>query len=224
MKNTIPVFALERRPLYRFGMEAFEQLKTMRERAGLTQEELAKLAGTSQPQVRRLEAGERELTVPWARKLAPHLGVTPAEIIFPEGRKPLTLSIVGRVGASTDGRVVHDSDQGPFGEIQAPIGARGNEAVVEVDGHSMGIYAPDGSLILYEKREDPPQDNMLGEVCVVGLPDGRVLVKRLLRGSRRGLFDLESVVGDTLKDQAVSWAAVVLVVVHPKQARKLRVA
>lgn len=224
MKNTNPVFALRKRSLYRFGMEAFEQLKALRERAGLTQDELAKLAGTSQPQVNRLETAERELTVPWAKRFAPHLGVTPAEIIFPEGRKPFTLNIVGRVGASTDGRVVHESDQGPFGEIQAPIGARGTEAVVEVDGHSMGIYAPDGSLILYEKREDPPQDNMLGEICVVGLPDGRVLVKRLLRGSRRGLFDLESIVGDTIRDQVVSWAAVVLVVVHPKQAKRLRVA
>lgn len=225
MKNTNPVFALPRRPLYRFGMEAFEQLKTLRERADLTQEELARLAGTSQPQVRRLESGERELTVPWAKRFAPYLGVTPAEIIFPEGsKKPLTLSIVGRVGASTDGRVEHGSGQGPFGEIHAPIGARGTEAVVEVDGHSMGIYAPDGSLILYENRQDQPQDNMLGEICVVGLPDGRVLVKRLLRGSRRGLFDLESIVGDTIRDQKVEWAAVVLVVVHPKQAKRLRVA
>ena len=219
------VFEPEKRPIYRFGMEAFEQLKQMRERAGLTQDDLAKLAGTSQPQVRRLESGERELTVPWARRLAPHLGVTAADIVFPDtAKRAMTLNIVGRVGASTDGHVVQESDHGPFGQIQAPIGARGTEAVVEVDGHSMGIYAPDGSLILYEKREDPPQDNMLGEVCVVGLPDGRVLVKRLLRGSRRGLFDLESVVGETMRDQRVNWAAVVLVVVHPKQAKRLRVA
>lgn len=206
-------------------MEDFERLRELREGAGLSQKDLARMAGTSQPQINRLESGERELTAPWAKRLAPHLGVTPVDLIFPEmSKKPLTLNIVGRVGASTDGEVIQETDHGPFGEIQAPLGARGTEAVVEVSGHSMGIYAPDGSLILYEKRHDPPQDNMLGEVCVVGLRDGRVLVKRLLRGSRRGLFDLESVVGDTLRDQIVEWAAVVLVVVHPKQAKRLRVA
>lgn len=205
-------------------MEDFERLKELREVAGLSQLELAKMAGTSQPQIKRLESGERELTAPWAKRLAPYLGVSPVDLIFPEmSKRPLTLNIVGRVGASTDGEVIQETDHGPFGEIQAPLGARGTEAVVEVSGHSMGIYAPDGSLILYEKRHDPPQDNMLGEVCVVGLRDGRVLVKRLLRGSRRGLFDLESVVGDTLRDQVVEWAAVVLVVVHPKQAKRLRV-
>ena len=35
---------------------------------------------------------------------------------------------------------------------------------------------------------------------------------------------LDSLVGDTLEDQRVSWAAVVLVVVHPRQARRLRLA
>jgi DNA-binding XRE family transcriptional regulator len=224
MKNTIPVFALKRRPVYRIGMEDFEHLRELRDRNGLTQKDLARLAGTTQPQINRLETGERPLTPQWAKRLAPHLGTTPVEIIFPEmSKKPLTLPIVGRVGASTDGEVLQESDHGPFGEITAPLGAKGTEAVVEVGGHSMGIYAPDGSLILYDNRHDPPQENMLGEVCVVGLPDGRVLVKRLLRGSRRGLFDLESVVGETMRDQIVDWAAVVLVVVHPKQAKRLRV-
>jgi hypothetical protein len=88
----------------------------------------------------------------------------------------------------------------------------------------MGMYAPDGSLILYESRFDPPHEDMLGEVCVVGLLDGRMLVKRLLRGSRRGLFDLESIVGNTMKDQVVTWAAVVTQVIHPRHARHLRMA
>lgn len=198
-------------------------LKELRDALGLTQQQLAEKAGTSQPQIKRLEAGERELTVPWAERIAPHLGVTPVELMFPKTRPgPKTLPIVGRVGASTDGAVIQDNDHGPFGEISAPLGARGTEVAVEVAGHSMGIYAPDGSLILYEDRQDPPREDMLGEVCVVGLPDGRVLVKRLLRGSKRGLFDLESIVGELMRDQRVEWAAVVSVVVHPRQARKLR--
>jgi hypothetical protein len=164
------------------------------------------------------------LTKEWADRLAPHLGVSPSELIFPGASEHRTLTIVGRVGASTDGTIIHDSDQGPFGEISVPIGAIGTEAVVEVTGHSMGMYAPDGSLILYESRFDPPHEDMLGEVCIVGLPDGRALVKRLLRGSRRGFYDLESVVGNTMRDQVVAWAAVVTQVIHPRHARRLRIA
>lgn len=205
---------------YHSGMD---HLRALREAADLTQKELAELVGTSQPQIKRLESGDRELTPAWAKKLAPHLGVTAMQIVFPEengARKKLP--IVGRVGASTDGSILQDTDHGPFGEIYAPIGARGTEAVVEVDGGSMGIYAPDGSLILYNDRRDPPQDDMLGQVCIVGLPDGRTLVKKLLRGSKRGLFDLESVVGQTMTDQRVEWAAVVQIVIHPQLARKMR--
>lgn len=199
-------------------------MKELRERQEMTQDELAKLVGTSQPQIRRLETGEREMTPIWAKRLAPHLNVSPVKLAFPdEDTKITTLKIVGRVGASIDGKVLQDTDQGPFGEVIAPLGASGNEVAVEVSGPSMGTYAPDGSLILYNNRRDPPRDDMIGEVCVVGLPDGQVLVKKLLHGSKRGLFNLDSLVGDTIKDQRVDWAAVVLVVVHPRQAKRLRI-
>src|SRR5688572_17395794 len=104
MKNTIPVFALQNRPVYRNGMTAepklFDQkhLREFREAADLKQQQLADLIGTSQPQIRRLEAGERELTKEWAVKLSPHLGRSPVELMFPkELRTQKTLSIVGRV-------------------------------------------------------------------------------------------------------------------------------
>jgi phage repressor protein C with HTH and peptisase S24 domain len=66
---------------YQFGMPS---LRALREQKGLSQAKLASLAGTSQPQIKRLEDGERELTKAWAERLAPHLGVTPEEILFPD--------------------------------------------------------------------------------------------------------------------------------------------
>ncbi|GLK69211.1 XRE family transcriptional regulator [Hansschlegelia plantiphila] len=67
---------------YQFGMSA---LKDAREAAGLTQSRLAELAGTSQPQIRRLEAGEREFTKQWAERLAPYLKRTAQELMFDDG-------------------------------------------------------------------------------------------------------------------------------------------
>lgn len=61
-----------------------EHLRLLREKAGLTQAQLAEQAGTSQPQIRRLENGERELTRAWAERLAGPLHTTAVALVFPE--------------------------------------------------------------------------------------------------------------------------------------------
>lgn len=58
-------------------------LRHFRTKAGLSQQALATAAGTSQPQIKRLEAGERTLSKKWAEQLAPHLGVTAETLMFP---------------------------------------------------------------------------------------------------------------------------------------------
>ncbi|MBX4335664.1 helix-turn-helix domain-containing protein [Bartonella raoultii] len=57
-------------------------LKFFRQKIGLTSKQLAELAGTSQPQIFRLENGQRKLTKEWAVRLAPHLEVTPKQLLF----------------------------------------------------------------------------------------------------------------------------------------------
>lgn len=59
-------------------------LKFFREKMGLSAKKLAELAGTSQPQIFRLENGHRKLTKEWAVRLAPHLSVTPKQLMFSE--------------------------------------------------------------------------------------------------------------------------------------------
>lgn len=58
-------------------------LRHFRMQAGLSQQALATAAGTSQPQIKRLEAGERTLSKKWAEQLAPHLGVSAETLLFP---------------------------------------------------------------------------------------------------------------------------------------------
>ncbi|MDA4844102.1 LexA family transcriptional regulator [Hoeflea poritis] len=57
-------------------------IRQRREALGLTQAQLAERVATSQPQIRRLEAGERQLTKEWAERIAPHLGLSPSELMF----------------------------------------------------------------------------------------------------------------------------------------------
>lgn len=82
------------------------RLRRIRESLELSQQALASLAGTSQPQIRRLEAGERKLTVEWAKRLAPHLGVTAKELLFDESEASsgddLTAGLISAASALDD--------------------------------------------------------------------------------------------------------------------------
>lgn len=47
------------------------------------------------------------------------------------------------------------------------------------------------------------------------------MVKRLLRGSLKGRFDLESVVGPVRTNAKIRWAAHITAIVPPHQARRI---
>ena len=63
--------------------------------------------------------------------------------------------------------------------------------------------ADDGALIYFEDQRSSPSSDMLGQVVVVETDTDEVLVKRLLRGSAPGLYDLESVAGPTRRASAM---------------------
>ena len=62
---------------------------------------------------------------------------------------------------------------------------------------------------------------MLGHVVVVETDTDEVLVKRLLRGSKPGLYDLESVAGPVRSDARLRWAAHITAIIPPFQARRI---
>ena len=60
------------------------KLRELRNANNLSMAQLGELAGTSGQTIERLEKGKMELTKTWAKKLAPHLGTTAKELMFPE--------------------------------------------------------------------------------------------------------------------------------------------
>lgn len=62
--------------------------------AGLNDPQLAKATGTTKQQIFKLRRGERKMTVEWARRLAPRLGVSWQDVIEPddprEARPPVS--------------------------------------------------------------------------------------------------------------------------------------
>ena len=203
---------------YQFGMSV---LKDLRARAGLSQAQLAALANTSQPQIKRLEDGERKLTREWAERLAPHLGVTPDQIVFPEER----MNVIGVKGIISGGGTIETGDEQPdpsgnLFEITVPFPVPDDAIAFVVRGESMWPrYDPDDVVICSAPSDDPRR--LLGWEAAVATPDGHRYLKRLLEGSKKGLYTLESHNAGPIRDVRLKWASEVLATVRARRWNRL---
>lgn len=184
-------------------------------------------AGLSEDAIRNMRravaADERQgVSTATIFALAPVLHTSPSWLIEGMGPNETVLSrILGYAGADTEGRLIQ-GDSDPVNEF-APVPPGGTSASVAVHlkGSSMRGIADDGALIYFEDQRTPPTPDMIGYPCIVELEDGRVLFKRLLRGSAPGLYDLESVAGEPIRDVRLKWAAEPTAIIPPRQARRI---
>ena len=207
-------------------MDLHERLQAARRHAGFaTAKDAAEALGISYPTYAGHENGQSGFRAPTVEIYARRFKVSYEWLMSGRGTmlgsSPRTATIVGRAGASTDGRIMYAESDGGLGAVLLPEGADTESVAVEIEGYSMGFLA-DGALIFYSETHSAPTDDMLGMIVIVGLEDGSVLLKRLLRGSDRGLYDLESINGPILRDQKVQWAAHIDSIVPPWRAKRLR--
>jgi hypothetical protein len=87
------------------------------------------------------------------------------------------------------------------------------------EGETGGLAEP-GALIFFDLPRSPPSADMLGHVVVLETAARDVIARRLLRGSRRTLFDLEAP-GGVMKDVPLLWAAHISAIIPPQQARRI---
>ena len=78
--------------------------------------------------------------------------------------------------------------QGPFDDVDAPLDSKPTTVAVQVRGHSLGVLF-DNWLVFYDDIRNPPDDSLVGRMCVCGLSDGRVLIKSLKRSPQTGLVE-----------------------------------
>jgi hypothetical protein len=77
---------------------------------------------------------------------------------------------------------------------------------VQVRGHSLGVLF-DNWLVFYDDIHNPPDDSLVGRMCVCGLSDGRVLIKSVKRSPQTGLWNLLSNTEPPIYDVGLDWAA-----------------
>jgi phage repressor protein C with HTH and peptisase S24 domain len=204
-----------------------DRIRRVREdRLGISQEAFADRLGVKRGAVGNWELGKgikRENLL----KIAQEAGVSFDWLATGRGSEDAsglpqtTVPIVGRVGANPDGTILYSDGDDPGDRVRLAPGTDANSVAVLVVGDSMGPGYRSGSLLFYEARHEPPTKDMLGEVVIVALDTGEVLLKRLLRGSAPGLYDLESVNGGMRSDCRVAWAARVSAIVPPWKAHEL---
>lgn len=176
-------------------------LKKLREKKGWTQEDAAGQFGLSTGGYIKIENGERDLKGKRIQQAADIYGVTIRDIVD----LPQTCQLVGFVGAGAAANYYSIADS-PFEEVPMPENGTPETVAVEIRGESLGALF-DRWLVYYDDVRYPPTPDMMRKLCVVGLVDGRVLIKKLLRGSEPGLFHLLSATEGIIEDVEIEWAA-----------------
>lgn len=198
-------------------------LRAWRESKNITLERLAELVGMTHQNLGKIERGRVPLGEQHLPALADAFGIEVGDLFRNPARDrgEQMVPVIGYVGANPDGEVLFSTgDQ--LGELTPiPPGGSDRSVALWVKGHSMRGTADDGSLIYFENQHTPPTPDMLGHVVVVETETGEVLIKRLLKGSNKGVYDLESLAGPRREDVRLRWAAHISAIVPPHMARRI---
>ncbi|WP_207633223.1 phage repressor protein [Devosia aurantiaca] len=99
-----------------------------------------------------------------------------------------TVPVVGYVGAGAEAHFYALSD-GELDRVPAPDGATPETVAVEIRGESLGPLF-ERWLVHYDDVRSPITQDLVGQLCVVGLPDDRVLVKKIRRAKSKGMASM----------------------------------
>lgn len=129
-----------------------------------------------------------------------------------------SVAIVGKVGAGAEIFAFDDSIKGAgIGEVERPPGIAGSIVAVQVEGDSMLPAYRDQDILFYTRDGADDWTRHVGDECVVKVHDGRVFVKVLKRGGKKGHATLSSYNATDIEDVRIDWAAPILWV---KRARR----
>lgn len=113
--------------------------------------------------------------------------------------------LVGYVGAGAEAHFYAES-QGPFDMVPAPDGVTPSTVAVEIHGGSLGELF-DHWIVFYDDVRSPVTPDLIGRLCIVGLEDDRILIKKIKASKTKGLYHLLSNMEEPILDASVRWAA-----------------
>lgn len=160
------------------------------------------------------ENGTRGLRRDVAERYAKAFRVPAEWLLLNKGKKapapadrPRTVQLVGYVGAGAEAHFF--GDQGALDDVPAPEGATDETVAVEIRGDSLGALF-DRWLVFYDDVHRPVTPDQVGRLCVVGLTDGRILIKQVKRARGGKHYHLLSNTEPPILDVEIEWAAKVI--------------
>lgn len=176
----------------------------------MTAKAAAQSMGVSVSSYSQHESGFRGFKADQARVYAQHFHTTPEWLLYGRGQlgpPATTVPLVGSIGAAS-AALFFFKNNGALDRVDPPPGADANTRALEIRTED-GLGAPFDRWVAFFSEADRGPVNALhmGQLCLCGLPDGRVLVKKLQRSKTGGLYHLTSGTAEPLLDQEVEWAA-----------------
>lgn len=200
-RQTVPIWGATIPVSGAMSDEMGNNLKQLRNAKGWTQPQAADAMGVSKGQYIKLERSERRLTQEYIERAAMVFDVPEVDVFAAPKEAP----IVGYVGAGSEAHY-YDGGDSPNDFAPLPPGGTDHTVAVEIRGDSLGNIF-NKWLVYYDDVRTPPTPDMLRKLCVVGLSNGQVLVKMLMKGSAPGFFHLVSQTEGIIEDAHVIWAA-----------------
>lgn len=158
------------------------KVKEMRERAGLTQKQLADALGITQQSVYYYESGDRDIKasvlIDMSRimkcSVSELLGLGTANIVCQKPSASMEMPIFGRISAGTPREALGQSDSMRLTD-EKTYSEHPNAFWLAVSGNSMNRLFPDGTLVLI----DPDSEVRNGDVAVVFVNGDDATLKRI---------------------------------------------
>lgn len=198
------------------------RIKELREERDLTIEQVAESTGLSVSYVSRLENGARNLSVKNLNLFAHAFQVQAEELLAkPEGKARTIVPVMGRIGAGAE--ITPEEEQVPpegLYEIETMFPIPEDAIAFEVIGDSMWPRYDDGDIVICWRQGVIP-DEVLGWEAAVKTSEGNRFLKRVVRGSEKGTYDLESHNASPIRGVRLEWVASIQSVIRSGQWRKL---
>lgn len=193
-------------------MSIADNIKYIRQRSGLTQEEFGKIADVSYMAVSQWENGRSVPRMGAVQRIANHFGLTNSQVIDGIDAKPRTipdnaifpvkseyavLPLLGKVHA---GDAVEPDILDETVELPKSVADRHPDAYfLKVEGNCMSKVYPEGCFILIDPTVKPQN----GSIAVVSINGADYVMRRLYRGANTLILSPDSY-DETYEDIVIS--------------------
>ena len=174
------------------------RIRLYRRQQDMTLKDLADAVGTTPQTISRLETEVMTLSADWLERLATALSVHPADLLDAPERPDVAL--LGLVDAGGQIMRAGEADRVIFE-------ARGASLVAVKLAQAYGPYRA-GEILVANRMEGDDIENALSHDCLCCLSDGRVVLRRVVRGNDRTYTLVPLEPGEDIRyNQSLRWVA-----------------